>query len=142
MNTRKFFTWLAVITCFAFIIAPLVAQVTNTPGTNLPPVIPGTEGLPLGKDAIWLALIAPITFSITWLVGKIPKLPKAILPWLTPVAGIAIGLVMQWATKANWPWWSSAGAGMIATTLYEAIKGVTGAGPQSALTPTPKPPKP
>lgn len=106
-------------------------------GTNSPPSLP--SDLPQGKDAIWLALIAPITFTITWLVGKIPPLPKVILPWLTPLIGIAIGAAMQYATKANFPWWSSAGAGMIATTIYEAVKGLSKATPASALTPTPGP---
>lgn len=97
---------------------------------------------PVGKEAIWLALIPPITFTITWAVGKIPPLPKEVLPWITPVFGIIIGFVMNQATTANLPWWSSAGAGAIATTLYEAIKGISGAGPKSMLTPTPETHKP
>lgn len=133
MKLHKF-VWLAIA---AWIIAPIMAQVvTNAPPTTPPP---DTAFLPLGKDAIWLALIAPITFTITWLIGKIPPLPKVILPWITPLVGIGIGSVMQWATKSNWPWWSSAGAGAIATTIYQAAKGITKAGPESPLTPTPGP---
>lgn len=124
------------LTLLAINVASLVAQVTNTPPAGLP------LDLPKGKDGIWLALIAPITFTITWLMGKIPPLPKAILPWITPLVGIGIGAVMEWATKANLPWWSSAGAGAIATTIYEAAKGITKAGPESPLTPTPEPTKP
>lgn len=124
--------WLAVL---AWIIAPVIAQVV----TNAPPPPDTGPVLPLGKDAIWLALIPPITFTITWLVGKIPPLPKVILPWITPLIGIGVGAVMEWATKANLPWWSSAGAGAIATTIYQAAKGITKAGPESALTPTPGP---
>lgn len=112
-------------------VAPILAQVTNAP-----PVSDAPPGLPLGKDAIWLALIAPITFTITWIIGKIPPLPKVILPWITPLIGIGIGAVIEWATKANFPWWSSAGAGAIATTIYQAAKGISGAGPENALTPT------
>lgn len=135
MNTRKFALWVAVLLwLIPFIVAPLMAQVTNTPPAGTP------LNLPVGRDAIWFALIAPITFTITWLFGKIPPLPKEILPWITPLVGIAIGALMEWATKSNWPWWSSAGAGAIATTIYEAAKGLTKAGPESALTPTPKQP--
>lgn len=119
-----------------FIVAPLLAQVTNTPPVNPLP------GMPEGKEAIWLTLVAPITFMVTWLVGKIPPLPKVILPWITPVVGILLGQVMKWATDSHWAWWSSAAFGAIATTIYEAAKGVSNAGPASPLTPTPEPPKP
>jgi len=96
--------------------------------------------VPSGRDAIWLALVPPVSGLIVWAVGKIPKLPKVFLPFLTPFAGILIGAVLKWGAGAGLPWWSVAGAGAIATTLYEAIKGVTGAGPESKLTPTPTPP--
>lgn len=104
--------------------------------TNSPINISGP--FPVGTEAIWLVLVAPATATITWLFGKIPPLPKWLLPWITPFAGIAIGWLIKYATNAHWPWWNSAGAGAIAVTLYEAAKGLTGAGPQSALTPTPE----
>lgn len=113
------------------------SQVTNGSPTNSPPI--NTSGpFPVGTEAIWLALVAPATATITWAIGKIPPLPKQILPWLTPFVGIGIGWLMKYATDAHWPWWNSAGAGAIATTLYEGIKGMTGAGPESNLTPTPQ----
>lgn len=93
---------------------------------------------PQGKEAIWLALIPPVTFTITWLTGKIPPLPKEILPWITPLVGIGLGWLMDFAGKAELPWWSTAGAGAIAVAIFEAAKGVTNAGPKSALTPTPQ----
>ncbi len=98
----------------------------------------GTQFAPPGKEAMWLALIPPITFSLTWLVGKIPPLPKVMLPWITPVIGILIGAALDWGNKANLPLWSAAGAGAIAVAIYEAAKGISSAGPSSKLTPTPE----
>lgn len=118
------------------LMVPVMAQVI----TNSPPAGNGVlDSLPRGKDAIWLALVPPATFTITWLVGKIPPLPKEILPWLTPLTGILIGAVIDWGTKSNLPYWSTAGAGAISVAIFEAIKGLTKSGPESALTPTPKP---
>jgi hypothetical protein len=130
----RIFVWLVALAWLAIIVAPALAAeaITNAP----PASPPGVPDLPRGNDGIWLALIPPITFTITWLMGKIPPLPKVILPWITPVVGIAIGWVFDYATKANLPWWSAAGAGAIATTIYEAAKGLTKAGPESKLTPT------
>jgi hypothetical protein len=116
----------------------IAASVLTGAQTNLPPAVPA---FPHGKEASWMALIPPITFTITWLFGKIPALPKVILPWITPLVGLGIGTALEWSSGQNWPWWSSAGAGTIAVAMYEAAKGVAGAGPASALTPTPEPQK-
>lgn len=130
-DTKKKYWWLFV--CLIMGSLSIFAQ-TNVTGID-------PEIFPRGKEAIWLALIPPITFTITWMVGKIPPLPKEILPWITPVIGVLVGAGLDWATKANWPWWSSAGAGAIAVTIYQALKDMTNAGPKSALTPTTKPEK-
>jgi hypothetical protein len=129
MNKRQIYWLLALIVGSCSIMAQ-----TNV--TTLDP-----ELFPRGKEAIWLALIPPITFTITWIVGKIPPLPKELLPWITPVVGVLVGTGLDWATKADWPWWSSAGAGAISVALYEAMKGITKASQESTLTPTPKPEK-
>lgn len=123
---------LFVCAALAFTVAVAFAQ------TNAPPVIPPGLGFPDGKDAGWLLLVPPATATIAWALGKIPALPKPLLPWITPLAGIGIGALLNYAAKANLPWWSTAGAGAIATTLYEGIKGLTRAGPESILTPTTK----
>lgn len=128
--------WTVVIVALVGSLQIIFAQPTNDVRAVL---APGVPNLPQGKEAIWLALVAPITFTVTWLIGKIPPLPKEVLPWLTPVVGILLGVVMKKATDSHWAWWSSAAFGMISTTIYEGIKGITGAGPDHPLTPTPKP---
>ena len=136
------FAWMVVMLVLAGLFHAATAQATNGTFTNTPPIDPSQNPFPVGKEAIWLALIPPATFTITWLIGKIPPLPKEILPWITPVVGVILGAVINYATSANWPWWSSAGFGAISVAIYEGLKGLTGAGPRSKLTPTSETKKP
>jgi hypothetical protein len=134
MMTKRNMIWLAASVWLLVCCASVFAQ-----GTNTPPVIPPPSNpFPVGKDAAWFAFIPLVTFGITWIMGKVKSLPKNILPLLTPIIGVAIGAVIEWATKSNFPWWSEAGAGAISVAIYEALKGVSNAGPESALTPTPQ----
>lgn len=122
------------------------AQVTNELATNAviegPAVVdnegePKTVVFPQDKGAIWLAIIPPLTFTITWLLGKIPKLPNQLLPWLTPVAGIVIGQILDVLNAANFAWYEAGAAGTIAVFIYEGIKDVAvKQGEPSALKPT------
>lgn len=126
------------ITIFIWAALAVLAVVSAFAQTNGAPGLPATP-FPQGKEAIWLAIVPPATFTVTWLIGKIPPLPKECLPWLTPLAGIALGAATKRATDSHWPWWSSAGAGAVSVAIYEAVKGLAKAGPDSKLTPTPKP---
>lgn len=138
-NNMARFAWMAVTLLLVGLFYTAVAQETNGQVlTNTPPVSPSNP-FPVGKDAIWFAFIPLVTFGITWVIGKIKSLPKQILPLVTPVLGVAVGALIEWATKSNFPWWSTAGAGAVSVAIYEAIKGLSNAGPSSALTPTPKP---
>jgi hypothetical protein len=92
--------------------------------------------------AAWLALIPPSTAFFTWLLGKIPPLPKCVLPWVTPFLGIGIGYLLQYINGAKLSPVLTAGAGTMAVFLYEVVKSalVDQANPQaSVITPTPKP---
>lgn len=129
------FILLFTLAMIGWLVLPVIGQ------TNLPPVTPPSNPFPSGKDAMWFAVIPLVTFGITWLIGKIRSLPKNILPLITPIIGVAIGAVIEWATKADFPWWSEAGAGAISVAIYQALKGLSDVGPESPLTPTPKPPK-
>lgn len=111
--------------------------------TNTTPIVPGIDAsqFPTG-DAAWLALIPPLTAFITWALGKIPPLPKGILPWITPLLGIGIGYVIQAINGAHLSPALTAGAGSVAVFIYEATKSavVNKANPDaSILTPTARP---
>jgi hypothetical protein len=126
-----------VLLCFIGLVS-VMAQ------TNTTPTVPGLDPskFPTG-DAAWLALIPPLTAFITWVLGKIPPLPKGILPWITPLLGIGIGYAIKAINGAELSPALTAGAGSVAVFIYEATKGalVDKANPDaSIITPTPKPP--
>jgi hypothetical protein len=128
------FAWMMVALVAVGLFCTAWGQTTNGTLTNLPPIAP-TNPFPAGTDAIWFAVIPLVTFGITWLVGKIRSLPTQVIPLLTPIIGVAVGSLIEWATNAHFPWWSQAGAGAVSVAIYEALKGLTNAGPESALTP-------
>lgn len=136
MKRFTFSIWWVVTVCFLVTCASVYAQ-----GTNTPPATPDPNGLPFGVDALKLALVPFLTFIITWALGKIPPLPKGLLPVLTPVIGVLVGSLTKWATDSHWPLWLSAVTGAASVAIFETLKNATNAGPESALTPTPTPPK-
>ena len=126
--------------CVLILISVGIYAQTNTNG------LPGIDvsQFPTG-DAAWLALIPPLTAFITWLLGKIPPLPKGILPWVTPLLGIGIGYVLKYINGAELSPALTAGAGGLAVFIYEAAKGalVDKANPDaSIITPTARPTPP
>lgn len=109
---------------------------TNTPSGGI-----DVSQFPTG-DAAWLAMIPPLTAFITWLLGKIPPLPKGILPWITPLLGIGIGYAIKYINGASLSPALTAGAGSVAVFIYEAAKNalVDKSNPDaSVITPTAKP---
>lgn len=139
--------WIVVLLLVALTVDMAMAQETNGVGSStnsLPPFDPTT--FPVGKEQMWLALIPPITAFLTWLIGKIPPVPPQVLPFVVPFIGILLGQALKYAEGANWSWYWSAGAGAIATWIYQAAKELTSKSPavQKAIMPTdpngPKPP--
>ena len=99
-------------------MAPLMAQtVTNNP----PPFDPGTAPLPKSKAELWTWGISIITPMIVYLFGKIPQLPRPVLPILTPVIGIILGLTLDKLTSLNLTWWDAAQAGAVAVFIRESV---------------------
>lgn len=148
MKTRNLLGWcfcLLLLMLFADCLAVL-AQDTNATGTNSVPDLGDPNNLFPRGAAIWAALIPPATFFITWAIGKIPPLPKEILPWLTPVLGILLGFALDYANKVELPIGLAGALGTVAVFMYEGIKRLVirqgEDASQSALTPTEKPSAP
>lgn len=106
---------LAVFALFAFTGLALAATVTNAP-------VGPVEPLPASKSEFWTLAIAAVTPILTALIYKwIPKVPKLLIPALTPVIGIGLGLGINALGKANLGWVDMAQAGALAVFLREII---------------------
>lgn len=97
------------------------APTNSPPSTNAAPGIDTISGaFPATKEQFWTYGIAAITPVIVWAFGKIPMLPRPILPVLTPFVGMLLGFILQKLNAAHLHWYSAAGAGTIAVFLREA----------------------
>lgn len=81
----------------------------------------GTIDLPKSKSQYWTLAISAITPMIVYLFGKIPQLPRPILPVITPFVGVGLGLLLDKMTSLNFTWWDSAQAGALAVFIRESI---------------------
>lgn len=142
MKTRNSFVFWFFGLLMLMLMIDLFTVLAQTNAVPPAPGEPATVVFPTGA-LLWAALIPPATFTITWALGKIPPLPKQILPWLTPLVGIGLGFVMDWAGKAELPIGLAGALGAVAVAMYEGIKDVVvrqGEDPaDSMLTPTEKP---
>lgn len=92
---------------------PVLAQVT----TNTPPDLPP---LPGDKSAFWQLAIAGATPLIVWAATLVvPKLPRKLLPVLTPFIGIALGTILNWLAGQNFTWYESGAAGLLGVGVRE-----------------------
>jgi len=87
--------------------------------TNVPPVLPG---IPQEAGAFWDMAIAGVSPFIVWLVRKIiPKIPTMLLPMITPVIGIGLGLLLNQFANTNLSWFDMAKAGALAVFVRETV---------------------
>lgn len=123
---------IGVFALFAF-TATLVAQ-TVTNALALP--VEGLEPLPKTMSDFWTLGIAAVTpLLVTGIYKLVPKIPKLLLPVLTPFIGIGLGLLMNWLAGQNFAWFDLAKAGALAVFIREVINQAA----KAALTPsTPK----
>lgn len=112
MNAKRFFLGLIAL---QFMWCALAA----TNGFTLTNIVvdPTTAPLPQTKEEFAIYLIPIVTAGIVWLIGKIPGLPRPVLPIIAPLFGLGFG----WAlTKLQLlPWW---------TPGLTAIAGMAGVG--------------
>ena len=83
---------------------------------------PAPAELPKTLSEFWILAIAAVTPLVVGGVYKIvPKIPKLVLPCLTPVIGIVLGLLINWLAKHNLGWVDMAQAGALAVFVREVF---------------------
>lgn len=106
--------WFLFLLCALFAL-PVMAQVTNAPPA-------GAVTTPVVALDIWdigIGVIAPI---LIWGLTKIaPKIPKPLLPTITPLVGVGLGYLVNWLAGQNMGWFEAAKAGSMAVFFREVV---------------------
>lgn len=130
MKTKNLWLWL-----FGLLMVPVAVLAQ----TNTVPELPAD--LPKSVSQFWdygIALVTPLI--VTGVYKLVPKIPKWVLPTITPFVGIGLGLGLNALTTADLGWVDMAKAGALAVFVREVInQAVT---KNIASTPAPKPPTP
>jgi hypothetical protein len=82
-----------------------IALDDSTPpnGTNTT-VLPDFSGVEDPKEVAALIIVSVITTLLTGAAGKIPSLPRPVLPILAPLLGLLMGIGLKYAQGL--PWWT------------------------------------
>lgn len=113
MNNNKLWLWLV-----ALVTLPLVVLAQTN--TNTVPVPPGD--LPATISQYWDLIISVVTpFLVTGIAKLAPKIPKWVLPAVTPVLGIVLGLIYNKVAGANLGWVDMAKLGALAVFVREVV---------------------
>ena len=86
--------------------------------------VPGSTPASLPTDAIgyWTLAIAGLTpLIVTGIRWFTPKVPTLVLPLLTPLIGIGLGLLVNWLAQAKLGWVDMAQAGALAVFVREVV---------------------
>lgn len=99
--------------------AVIFAQTTNTP--------PVGGDIPRDAGSLWDLAIGAVSPIIVWLVRLVvPKIPAVLLPTITPLIGIGLGLLLNQVAGANLGWMDMAKAGALAVFVREVVnQGIT-----------------
>lgn len=124
---KRLFLAAAAVLTFTFTFS-ISAQVTNvvtnavaSAATNAVPAL-GAESLPVSKQQFWTLFISVATPLIVGFIYKaVPKVPKIVIPLLTPFVGLVLGAAMNWLQKANLGWVDMAQAGALAVFVREVV---------------------
>lgn len=136
------FIALAVAEAATFTTNVLTAPLTNAAAsaTNAVAALPAVADLTLSKTQLWALAISAITPLIVGLIYQmVPKIPKFILPAVTPLVGVVMGLVLNWFQKANLGWMDMAQAGALAVFVREVFNQATQATLAKAAAAAPAP---
>lgn len=84
-------------------------------------VEPVTPPLTVNVD-VWDLVIGVICPVLIWGLTKVaPKIPKPLLPAITPAVGVGLGLLINWMAGQNLTWFESAKAGAMAVFVREMV---------------------
>lgn len=120
---------------FGAIIYTFSALAQTNPPVVLDPTTPAP--LPNSVSTYWelaIAGISPLIVTGVWKV--VPKIPLVVLPLLTPLIGIGLGLIVNKLGSAHLGWVDMAQAGGLAVFVREVVNKAATKGLASA-TPTP-----
>jgi hypothetical protein len=91
---------------------------TASAQTNSVPDLPA--GIPRTNEEIWTWVVSFATVFIVYLFGKIPQLPRPMLPLMTPLIGILLGLGLRQLEALHLSWVDMGQVGALAVFLREA----------------------
>ncbi len=101
------------------VVLPAFGQSTNDPAFD-----PSTATLPKSKGEYWTWAISLVTPLIVFGLGKIPQLPRPLLPIFTPFIGMGLGWALSHIESLHLTWWDSAQAGALAVFIRESVNQV------------------
>jgi len=104
-----------------FALAAFAGTALSAVITNIT-VATGPTPLPSTKQGFWTLAIAGATPLIVGLIYRlVPKIPKVVVPSITPVVGIGLGLLINWLGTKNLSWVDMAQAGALAVFVREVF---------------------
>lgn len=110
---------------FAIFLLVAFASFTVWAATNGITVVPeqplaSSNGpYPTTKEDLWKLGIGIVTPLIVWGLAQIPDLPSPILPLLTPLLGLGIGLLLKSLNALHLSWMDMAQAGALGVFVRE-----------------------
>lgn len=119
---------------FGAIIYTFSALAQTNPPVVLDPTTPAP--LPNSVSTYWelaIAGISPLIVTGVWKV--VPKIPVVVLPLLTPLIGIGLGLLVNKLSSAQLGWVDMAQAGALAVFVREVVNKAATKGLSAAAAP-------
>lgn len=111
------------ITCYSTRVAFMFLLATiSVIAEGVTNAIASTPSLPQTTSQYWDLIIAGVTpVIVTGIYMLVPRVPKFVLPLITPVVGVGLGLLLNWLTKINLGWVDMAKAGALAVFVREVV---------------------
>ena len=108
-------------TSLYLLLLTLIFVMSALAQTNTPPANQGT-GIPTDLVGYWdLAIAAISPLIVTFVAWVAPRIPKVLLPSMTPLVGIAVGLALNKLAGANLSWYDMGKAGALAVFVREVV---------------------